>query len=33
MNLFSDGVRRDPYPLYQQIRSSTPVFYFAPANL
>ena len=33
MNLFSEEMRRDPYPMYRQIRSSSPVFHFAPANL
>src|SRR5258706_11817547 len=26
MNLFSDEVRRNPYPVYAQLRSASPVF-------
>ena len=26
MNLFSDDVRRNPYPLYDQIRAASPLF-------
>ena len=27
LNIFSDGVRRDPYPLYDQMRSHSPLLY------
>jgi cytochrome P450 len=33
MNLFSEEMRRDPYPAYDQLRSSSPLLHFAPADL
>ena len=30
MNLFSDEFRRNPYPLYDQLRTSTPVLRVPP---
>jgi cytochrome P450 len=30
MNLFSDEMRRNPYPVYDQIRTACPVFHVAP---
>src|SRR5262249_21808672 len=30
MNLFSDEVRRNPFPLFDQLRSTTPVFQLPP---
>ncbi|WP_437967891.1 cytochrome P450 [Sorangium sp. So ce260] len=33
MNLFPDEMRRDPYPLYDQMRSSSPVLHVAPLDL
>ena len=27
MNLFSDAVRRDPYPVYDRVRSQSPLLY------
>ena len=30
MNLFSDEMRRDPYPMYDQIRSTSPVMHLPP---
>ena len=30
MNLFSDDVRRNPYPLYDQLRASSPVLRVPP---
>lgn len=32
-NLFSDEMRRDPYPVYEQMRSSSPVLHLAPFDL
>ncbi|WP_437634635.1 cytochrome P450 [Sorangium sp. So ce854] len=32
MNLFSEEMRRNPYPLYDQIRSSTPVLHHPPSG-
>ncbi len=33
MDLFSDDMRRNPYPAYDQMRSSSPVFHVAPFDL
>jgi cytochrome P450 len=33
MDLFSDETRRNPYPIYDQMRSVSPVFYLAPFDL
>ncbi|AGP33134.1 cytochrome [Sorangium cellulosum] len=33
MNLFPDEMRRDPYPLYEQMRSSSPALHIAPFDL
>ncbi|WP_437335310.1 cytochrome P450 [Sorangium sp. So ce394] len=33
MNLFPDEIRRDPYPLYEQMRSSSPALHIAPFDL
>ena len=33
MNFFSDDNRRNPYPLYDQMRSSSPVLHIPPLNL
>ncbi|WP_437938082.1 cytochrome P450 [Sorangium sp. So ce341] len=33
MNLFPDEMRRDPYPLYEQMRGSSPVLHIAPFDL
>ncbi|WP_438017694.1 hypothetical protein WMF18_00725 [Sorangium sp. So ce315] len=33
MNLFPEEMRRDPYPLYDQMRSSSPVLHVAPLDL
>ncbi|WP_437609757.1 cytochrome P450 [Sorangium sp. So ce834] len=33
MNLFPDEVRRDPYPLYERMRSSSPLLHIAPFDL
>ncbi|WP_438026570.1 cytochrome P450 [Sorangium sp. So ce233] len=33
MNLFSEEMRRDPYPTYEQMRSSSPVLHVAPLDL
>ncbi|WP_437733996.1 cytochrome P450 [Sorangium sp. So ce1335] len=33
MNLFSEDMRRNPYPLYDQIRSSSPVLHYPPSDL
>jgi cytochrome P450 len=30
MNLFSDEMRRDPFPVYEQLRSRSPVFHVPP---
>src|SRR6185369_301884 len=30
LDIFSDEIRRDPYPLYDQMRSRSPVFYVPP---
>lgn len=30
MNLFSDDLRRDPYPIYEQFRGTSPVFHAPP---
>lgn len=30
MNLFSDSVRRDPFPVYSQLRRESPAFYIPP---
>jgi cytochrome P450 len=33
MDLFSDDMRRNPYPFYDQLRNGSPVFHVAPLNL
>lgn len=33
MNLLSDDIRRNPYPLYEQMRSASPVLHFPPSDL
>src|SRR5947209_1106506 len=33
MDLFSDDMRRNPYPVYDLLRSSAPVFHYAPLDL
>src|SRR5437764_12819257 len=33
MDLFSDDMRRNPYPAYDQMRSGSPVFHVAPFDL
>ncbi|KYF54675.1 cytochrome [Sorangium cellulosum] len=33
MNLFPEEMRRDPYPLYDQMRGSSPVLHVAPLDL
>jgi cytochrome P450 len=33
INLFSDDMRRDPFPMYEQIRSASPLLYVAPLDL
>jgi cytochrome P450 len=33
MDLFSDDMRRNPYPTYDQMRNGSPVFHFAPFDL
>jgi cytochrome P450 len=33
MNLFDDDMRRDPYPIYERLRATSPVFHFGPADL
>ncbi|MGK3997685.1 cytochrome P450 [Sorangium sp. So ce1024] len=33
MNLFPEEMRRDPYPLYDQMRSSSPLLHVAPLDL
>lgn len=33
MDLFSDAMRRNPYPAYDQMRSSSPVFHVPPFDL
>jgi cytochrome P450 len=33
MDLFSDGMRRNPYPVYDQMRSGSPVFHLPPFDL
>jgi cytochrome P450 len=33
MNLFSDEIRRNPYPLYDQMRSTAPVLHVPPVDL
>src|SRR5438105_705995 len=30
MDIFSDDMRRDPFPLYRQMRAASPVFYVPP---
>jgi cytochrome P450 len=30
---FTDDMRRDPFPLYRELRESSPLFHFAPADL
>ena len=33
MDLFSDDVRRNPYPVYDQMRNDSPVFHLPPFDL
>ena len=33
MDLFSDDMRRNPYPMYDRMRGSSPVFHLAPFDL
>jgi cytochrome P450 len=33
LDLFSDEMRRDPYPVYDRMRSGSPVFHLAPFDL
>jgi cytochrome P450 len=33
MDLFSDDMRRDPYPAYDRMRAGSPVFHLAPLDL
>ena len=33
MDLFSDGMRRNPYPAFDRMRSGSPVFHLAPFDL
>ncbi len=33
MDLFSEGMRRDPYPAYDQMRSRSPLFHLPPFDL
>jgi cytochrome P450 len=33
IDLFSESLRRDPYPAYEHMRGRSPVFYFAPFDL
>lgn len=33
MPLFDDNMRRDPYRFYDQLRATSPIFHFAPADL
>jgi cytochrome P450 len=33
MDLFSDDIRRNPYPMYDQMRSGSPVFHLAPFDI
>src|SRR5262249_25357097 len=33
MDLFSDDMRRDPYPAYDRMRAGSPVFHVAPLDL
>lgn len=33
VDLFSDHMRRDPYPVYEQMRGRSPVFHLAPFDL
>jgi cytochrome P450 len=33
MNLFDDEMRRDPYPVYERLRATSPVFHVAPADV
>jgi cytochrome P450 len=33
LNLFSDDMRRNPFPVYDQMRSVSPVFHLAPLDL
>lgn len=33
LDLFSDDMRRNPYPVYDRMRSESPVFHFAPFDL
>src|SRR5687767_13752352 len=30
---FPDAMRRDPFPIYEELRSGSPVLHFAPADL
>jgi hypothetical protein len=33
MDLFSDDLRRDPYPAYDRMRTGSSVFHLAPLDL
>jgi cytochrome P450 len=33
LNPFSDDIRRNPYPVYDQLRTASPVFHFEPLDL
>ena len=33
MDLFTDEMRRNPFPIYDQLRAAAPVFHFAPADV
>lgn len=33
MDLFTDEMRRNPFPFYDQLRAAAPVFHFAPADV
>ena len=33
IDLFSDEMRRNPYPVYDQMRAASPVFYLPPFDL
>jgi hypothetical protein len=33
MDFFSDEMRRNPYPIYDHMRSASPVCHFAPFDL
>jgi len=33
VDLFSDDIRRDPYPTYDRMRAGSPAFHVAPFDL